>query len=202
MARRESACCGPGASCCGAPADADQVARRLGYAEEDVQSVPGGADLGLDCFIAARRAKKVIGVDMTPEMLDRARAGAKEAGFSNVEFRLGEIEHLPVADASADIVISNCVINLSPDKRSVFNEAYRVLRPGGRVVVSDIVLTRDLPVPVRQSAEALVGCVAGALLKEEYLQAIRDAGFIGLEVLQEQSFPLDGLSCGAAPGIN
>ena len=153
-----------------------------------------GSGPGLDCFLAANRVGdngRVIGVDMTPEMLERARENARRGGYSNVEFRLGEIENLPVADASVDVIISNCVINLSPDKPRVFREAFRVLKPGGRLMVSDIVLEGELPPVVRESAAAYVGCIAGAMRKEDYLNAIKEAGFAEVEVVEESVFPLD-----------
>jgi SAM-dependent methyltransferase len=125
----------------------------------------------------------VIGIDMTPEMIDRARSAAARGGYGNVEFRLGEIESLPVADGAADAVISNCVINLSPDKPRVFREAFRALKPGGRLLVSDIVLRGELPEKLRQSVELWAGCLAGAMQEEDYLGAIRAAGFAGVEVV-------------------
>jgi SAM-dependent methyltransferase len=138
--------------------------------------------------VAARKVGetgRVIGVDMTPEMLHAARENARKIGATNVEFRLGEIEHLPVADASADVLISNCVINLSPDKPQVFREMARVLRPGGRVAVSDMALLRPLPAEVAADLSAYVGCVSGAILVEEYVKAIRDAGFTEVVVTPE-----------------
>jgi len=226
VAQQESSCCGPGSSCCGGPALAEDISKKIGYSEEDMQAVPEGANLGLGCgnpvalatieegetvvdlgsgagfdaFLAAPRvgdSGRVIGVDMTPEMIEKARGNAAKAGYSNVEFRLGEIEHLPIADDSVDAIISNCVINLAPDKQAVFNDAFRILKPGGRLMVSDIVLQRDLPDSVRKSAGALVGCVAGAVLKEEYLEAVRDAGFQRVEVIEEKAFPIDSASCDA-----
>jgi arsenite methyltransferase len=152
-----------------------------------------GSGAGFDCFLAAQRVGpqgRVIGVDMTHEMLARARANAERDGVANVEFRLGEIENLPVADATADMVISNCVINLSTDKPRVFREALRVLKPGGRLMVSDLALSRPLPASVRRSVAAYSGCIAGAVLKDDYLQAIRDAGFDGVEVLAETVYPI------------
>ncbi len=192
----------------------------IGYSEEEILAVPDGANLGLgcgnptalaslkegervldlgsgagfDCFLAAKKvgAKgKVIGVDMTPEMLDKARANAKKGNYSNVEFRLGEIENLPVADNSVDVIISNCVINLSPNKRRVFEEAFRVLAPNGRLMVSDIVLLKPLPTVVQESVEAYAGCIAGAEIKEAYLNLIREAGFSDVKVLEEKPYPLE-----------
>ncbi len=209
--------------CCGGAPVESEVSRRIGYSEQELGAVPQGSNLGLgcgnplahaalkegdvvvdlgsgagfDCFLAARRVApggRVIGVDMTPEMLDRARANAAADGYANVEFRLGEIENLPVADATADVVISNCVINLSTDKPRVFREAARVLKPGGRLMVSDLVLARPLPESVRRSAEAYAGCVAGAMLKDDYLAAISDAGFTGVEVLDEKVYPIGSSS--------
>lgn len=139
-----------------------------------------GSGGGIDCFLAARRvgpAGKVIGVDMTPQMIDRARANKAKLGADNVEFRLGEIEHLPVADNSVDIIISNCVINLSPDKPQVFREAFRVLKPGGRLAVSDIVTNGPLPEIIKQNISAWAGCISGALDQADYVAAIQAAGF-------------------------
>jgi arsenite methyltransferase len=209
-------CCSGSSGCCGA-SPADQIAEYVGYSPEQLAALPEGANLGLGCgnplehaaakagetvldlgsgagmdaFLAARAVGptgRVIGVDMTPEMLEKARANAVRAGAANLEFRLGEIEHLPVPDASVDIIISNCVINLSPEKEQVFREAFRALRPGGRLVVSDLVLVRPLSDAIRRSVEAYVGCVAGASLREDYLRAISAAGFRDIEVLEERSY--------------
>jgi ubiquinone/menaquinone biosynthesis C-methylase UbiE len=153
-----------------------------------------GSGAGFDCFLAANKVGKtgrVIGVDMTPEMLDKARKNTREGGYANVEFRLGEIENLPVADTSVDIIISNCVINLAPDKKRVFNEAFRVLKPGGRLMVSDIVLMKPLPDAVQKSVEAYVGCIAGASLKNDYLDAIKAAGFRDVKVVDENAFGME-----------
>jgi len=153
-----------------------------------------GSGAGFDCFLAANRVGKkgrVIGVDMTPEMLEKARENAAKGGYDNVEFRLGEIENLPAVDNSVDAVISNCVINLSPDKGRVFAEAFRVLKPGGRLMVSDIVILRELPDFIRKSAAAYVGCISGALLKDEYIGMIEKAGFGKVTVMDKTVFPID-----------
>jgi SAM-dependent methyltransferase len=153
-----------------------------------------GSGGGFDCFLAAKKVGKngkVIGVDMTPEMLDRARANAKKGKYTNVEFRLGEIENLPVADNSVDVIISNCVINLAPNKKRVFEEAFRVLAPNGRLMVSDIVLLKALPESIQKSAEAYTSCIAGAEIKEKYLDLIRSAGFKDVRVLSEKTYPLE-----------
>jgi SAM-dependent methyltransferase len=150
-----------------------------------------GSGGGIDCFLAARRvgpSGRVIGVDMTPEMLALARSNAAEGEHANVEFRLGEIENLPLADSSVDVVLSNCVVNLSPDKPRVFEEAYRVLRPGGRLTISDIVLDGPLPEPIRESMLAYAACVAGASQRRDYLDAMRGAGFEDVEILSESRF--------------
>jgi SAM-dependent methyltransferase len=156
-----------------------------------------GAGAGFDCFLAAKavgETGRVIGVDMTPEMVSKARESARKGGYRNVEFRLGEIEHLPVADGSVDIIISNCVINLSPDKPQVFADAFRVLRPGGRLTVSDIVLLKPLPPVLAQSVAAYVGCLAGASLKEDYLGMLRQAGFTQVEVVGESPFNIGDMA--------
>jgi ubiquinone/menaquinone biosynthesis C-methylase UbiE len=153
-----------------------------------------GSGAGFDCFLAADRVGrkgKVIGVDMTPEMIKQAKANAKKGKYTNVEFRQGEIESLPVDDNSVDIIISNCVINLSPEKDKVFKEAFRVLKSGGRLMVSDIVLLKELPAVVRKSVEAYVGCLAGAVLKYEYLGSIVKAGFGEVEVLEARPYPVE-----------
>jgi arsenite methyltransferase len=218
-----NSCCSlPMAGCCGGAEAAGRIGRAVGYSEEDLASVPEGANLGLGCgnpvalaslregetvvdlgsgagfdsFLAARQVGprgRVIGVDMTPEMLDKARQNAGKGDYDNVSFRLGEIEHLPVADGEADVILSNCVINLSPDKEQVFREAFRILKPGGRLMVSDIVLTRDLPAAVKDSISAWIGCVAGAMLRNEYLGAISAAGFADVEVVEAGVFPVDFL---------
>ncbi len=205
----KSSCAGGG--CCGpATFTPQQLAEAIGYAQADLVATPDNANMGLscgnptaiaslelgevvidlgsgggfDCFVAGPKvgaSGRVIGVDMTPEMLTKARANiaeyTKHSGLQNVEFRLGEIEHLPVADASADVVISNCVLNLSPDKAGVWGEIARVLKPGGRVAVSDLALLRPLPPSVLSDVEALVGCVAGAVLVSETREQMQTAGF-------------------------
>jgi len=134
---------------------------------------------------------KIIGVDMTAEMIDRAQHNAEKDGYENVEFRLGNIEHLPLADRSVDVVLSNCVINLSPDKEQVFQEAFRTLTPGGRLMVSDIVLLKPLPGFIKTCMEAYVACLAGAATREDYLKAIQMAGFSDIEIVEETSVPAD-----------
>ncbi len=220
VVRGSSSCCGPSSTCgCGTDVARD-ISREIGYSEEELDSVPEGANLGLgcgnpvalaslregetvldlgsgagfDCFLAANRVGekgRIIGVDMTPEMLETARENARKGHYDNVEFRLGEIENLPAADNSVDAVISNCVVNLSPDKRRVFGEAFRVLRPGGRVMVSDIVLLQELPESIRNSVEAYIGCLSGALMKDEYIGAIEAAGFGDIDIVDETSFAID-----------
>lgn len=218
IARGEaSSCCGGESSCCGGGIASRAIAEKIGYSASDLEQVPEGANLGLgcgnpvalaalaegqtvldlgsgagfDCFLAARAVGpegRVIGVDMTPEMIAKARANAERAGVQNVEFRLGEIEALPVADSSVDVILSNCVINLSPDKPRVFAEAFRVLKPGGVLALSDIVLEKPLPQALASSVSAYVGCIAGASLKEDYLAMLRAAGFAEVEVVQESPF--------------
>ncbi len=154
-----------------------------------------GSGAGLDCLIAAQRVGpqgRVIGLDMTPEMIKLARHNAKKAGLTNVEFQYGEIEEIPLPDASVDVIISNCVINLSPDKDAVFHEAYRVLQPGGRISVSDIVTHGELPPALRQSIQAWAGCVAGALDESEYLAKIRAAGLTDVEVQSRNDVTVEG----------
>ncbi|HEX5054521.1 MAG TPA: arsenite methyltransferase [Planctomycetota bacterium] len=205
-----SGCCAPSTGCCGA-ANPDQIAEALGYAADATTSVPAGSNLGLGCgnptgiaslragetvldlgsgagfdaFLAARAVGptgRVLGVDMTPEMLQTARANLARSRFRNVEFRLGEIENLPVADRSVDVILSNCVINLSPDKARVFAEAFRVLKPGGRVAISDIVALRPLPAAMRADLELHTGCVAGAATVAEVEAMLVAAGFTDVHV--------------------
>jgi SAM-dependent methyltransferase len=156
-----------------------------------------GSGAGFDAFLASKRVGaegRVIGVDMTPQMIERATALAKTHGYTNVEFRLGDIEALPLADASVDVIISNCVVNLTTDKERAFREAFRVLKPGGRLMVSDLVLERPLPEAIRQDMDAYGACVAGAMLKADYLQVIQAAGFTGVSVAGERRYGLDMFS--------
>jgi SAM-dependent methyltransferase len=215
FAARDRNCCQSSCESCGPSQD---YVETIGYSKDDLGALPEGAGLalgcanpvalaclregqtvldlgsgaGLDALLAAKAVGekgRVIGVDMTPEMIARARANAREAECSNVEFRLGEIEHLPVADDSVEVVISNCVVNLSPEKGKVFAEAYRVLKPGGRLLVSDIVLESPLPEEIKRDAEAYVGCIAGASLKQEYLDLIQAAGFREVEIVESRVLP-------------
>jgi arsenite methyltransferase len=221
IAKNEKSCCGASASC-NAYDMREEISRRIGYSDEEIDSVPEGANLGLgcgnpvalvslkegatvldlgsgggfDCFLAANRVGKkgkVIGVDMTPEMVDKARQNARRGKYENVEFRLGEIENLPVADSTVDVVISNCVINLSPNKKRVFKEAFRVLKSNGRLMVSDIVLLRKLPEAIKSNIEAHIGCLSGAEMKEKYLKMIEEAGFREVKIVQEEGFPVENM---------
>ncbi len=220
IAKRESSCCAPKSSCCGSANLAEAISKKIGYQDGELSSVPEGANLGLgcgnpvalaslkegevvldlgagagfDCFLAANKVGKkgkVIGVDVTPEMIEKARENARKGGYENVEFRLGEIENLPAADNSVDAVISNCVINLSPDKQRVFKEAFRVLKPGGRLMVSDIVLLKELPDFVRNSIAAYIGCISGALMKDKYIEVVGEAGFHDVKIIDETVFSID-----------
>jgi len=211
---KESGCCGPASSCGGGES---AVALGVGYSTQDLASLPEEANLGLGCgaplrhlalragetvldlgsgagvdaFLAAREvgpSGRVIGVDMTPAMLDKARANVTKAGVDNVEFREGRLEALPVESASVDAVTSNCVINLVPDKGKVFAEVARVLKPGGRLVISDIILDGALPEAVAKDVYAYVGCVSGAMVRDEYFGLLRRAGFSGVEVLKDVDY--------------
>jgi len=206
VAQRGGGGCGPTVGCCGGGAETVTISKQIGYSEEELATAPEGADMGLgcgnpqaiaalkpgemvvdlgsgggfDCFLAARQVGEtghVIGVDMTTEMVRKARANAQKGGFTNVEFRLGEIEHLPVADRSVDVILSNCVINLSPDKAAVFQEAFRVLKPGGRLAVADVVATAALPDDIRNDLALRAGCVGGAAAMDEVETFLREAGF-------------------------
>jgi arsenite methyltransferase len=205
-----------GVGCCNGTRPTATSADSLGYSAEEIASLPEGADLGLgcgnpqaiaslrpgetvldlgsgagfDCFLAARSVGptgRVLGVDMTPEMLTKARANAAKSGASNVEFRLGEIEALPIADESVDVILSNCVINLSPDKPRVFREAFRVLKPGGRLAVADIVRSAEIPPELAADLAAVCGCVAGAASIDELEVILRDAGFVDVRIRPKDS---------------
>lgn len=219
IAKQDSPCCAPVSSCCGSTDLAQDISKQIGYTDEELGAVPEGANLGLgcgnpvalaslregeivldlgsgagfDCFLAAEKVGeqgKVIGVDMTPEMIEKARENARKGNYGNVEFRLGEIENLPVADNTGDVLISNCVINLVPDKRKVFTEAFRVLKPGGRLMISDVVLLKELPAFIKDSIEAYVGCISGAILRDEYTSALEAAGFREVRIIDETPFSI------------
>jgi len=226
IAKSGGACCGPTSTCCGSgPVAPGELAKHIGYSAEELAALPEGANMGLSCgnpnalaalqpgevvldlgagggfdvFIAGKKVGatgRAIGVDMTPEMLAKARKNIaryrKQTGLDNVEFRLGEIEHLPLADNSVDVVISNCVINLSPDKAQVWREIARVLKPGGRVAVSDLALLKRLPPAVAESVEALVGCVAGAVLVSETRRMAKEAGLVEI-MTKSRSAYIDGM---------
>ena len=220
IAKKEASCCSPVKSCCGGDNPSESISKSIGYTDEELKGVPEGANLGLgcgnpvalaslkqgeivldlgsgpglDCFLAANKVGKtgkVVGVDMTPEMIEKARENARKGKYGNVEFRLGEIENLPVADNFVNAVISNCVINLVPDKERVFRETFRVLKPGGRLMISDLVLLKELPDFIKNSVEAYVGCLSGAIMKDDYLNAIKAAGFKEVKIIGETSFPIE-----------
>ena len=219
---------GANQSCCGS-SNADLATSRLGYSPEIINDIPDGANLGLgcgnpielasikggetvldlgsgagfDCFIAAREvgeSVKVIGVDMTPGMIEKARENARKAGIENVEFRLGEIEHLPAADNSIDIVISNCVVNLAEDKEAVYREVFRVLKPGGRLAISDILAKIPLPDEVKQDSELVAGCIGGAITASELRPFIEKAGFTDISISSKNNS--DDIVSGWQPGSN
>jgi SAM-dependent methyltransferase len=218
---QNTSCCSKNSCCCGTD-QAKEMSKKAGCSDSEMSAVPEGANLGFGCgnpvalaslkegdvvldlgsgagfdaFLAAKRvgrSGRVIGVDMTPEMIAKAKENAKKGKYTNVEFQLGEIEKLPVEDNSINVIISNCVINLSPDKEVVFKDAYRVLKPGGRLMVSDLVLAKKLPKGLKDSIEAYVGCLAGAIKKEEYLDLIAMAGFKDVKVISESSYPVDAM---------
>ncbi|HVP36028.1 MAG TPA: arsenite methyltransferase [Terriglobales bacterium] len=218
IAKKEASCCSPLKSCCGSTSES--IGKSIGYSDEELKGVPEGANLGLgcgnpvamaslkqgetvvdlgsgpglDCFLAANKVGKtgkVIGVDMTPEMIEKARENARKGKYNNVEFRLGEIENLPVADNFANTIISNCVINLVPDKKRVFKETFRILKPGGRLMISDLVLLKELPDFIKNSVEAYIGCLSGAIMKDDYLNAIKEAGFKEVKIVDETHFPIE-----------
>ncbi len=232
VARQDTDCCSTQCGC-GKDTTAEEISRAIGYSEEEMSLVPEanlglgcgnpialgqfnegetvvdlGSGAGIDCFLAAKKVGPtghVIGVDMTDEMLEKARKNAITHGFKNVEFRKGYIDQLPIDDASVDIIISNCVINLAPDKLAVYRDAYRVLKPGGRMYVSDIVLLAELTPEQRADENLIAGCVGGALLKDDYLAIVNQAGF-RTEILMEdreisktqyQGMPVMSLKLGA-----
>jgi len=203
--------CVPQGSCCGGTSVQDLLSGKLGYSESDLTSIPEGANLGLgcgnpqliaqlkpgevmvdlgsgagfDCFLASPKVGttgKVIGVDMTPDMLSKARSNAEKGNYNNVDFRLGEIEHLPIADSTADIIMSNCVVNLSPDKQQVYKDAFRVLKPGGRLAMSDVVALKELPDNIRQDLHMYSSCIGGASLVDNIEQMLKNAGFTNIKI--------------------
>ncbi len=211
IAQKQKGC---GCGTCGP--DAEEFAKSIGYSEAELKAIPDEANLalscgnptalaslkkgesvldlgsgaGFDCFLAATKVGqngKVIGVDMTPEMIEKARDNAKKDGAKNVEFRLGEIENLPVADNTVDVVISNCVINLSADKPRVFGEIYRVLKPGGRIAISDIALKKELPRKIQENIDAYIGCIGGAILIDKYERMIKASGFENVKITAKRS---------------
>ena len=211
---KASGTCGCGSCGCNSNKTVQRQSGQLGYSQDEMDQVPAGSNLGLGCgnpvaiaslktgdvvldlgsgagfdaFLAARKVGKtgkVIGVDMTDEMLEKARRVTEKGSFTNVEFRKGDIERLPVEDKSIDVVISNCVINLAPNKEKVFKEIYRVLKPDGRLMVSDVVLVKSLPDDLRNDAELLTGCIAGAILKQDYLMLLEKTGFSGITIHKE-----------------
>jgi len=218
MAKQDQQSCCSSCACGISPLSEAEV---IGYLREDLEHIPEeaimvlgcgnptaiadlkagevvldlGSGAGVDVFLSANKdgsTGRVIGVDMTKEMVDKAKSIARDHGYHNVEFRLGEIESLPVEDKSVDAIISNCVINLSTDKRKVFQEAYRVLRPGGRLVVSDIVSEGMLPAEIKDNLDAWACCIAGALEQQEYLREIKEAGLEDVQVLSSKEFYIEG----------
>lgn len=231
IARKESSCCSCG--CNGN--ESETIAKAIGYSDSEINAVPEanlglgcgnptamgeikegevvldlGSGAGIDCFLAAKRAGKtgkVIGIDFTKQMIALAKKNAKKYGFENVEFRFGDIEALPVEDNSVDVIISNCVINLAPDKEKVFREAFRVLKPQGKMLVSDIVLLEELTPAQRKDKKLIACCVGGALLKGEYLKIVQNAGFKvkivsedkKISKTQYKGIPLESLKIEASP---
>ena len=215
-------------SCCSSRTSEESRAHRL-YSKEELESISAnipslgcgnptalselkenevvldlGSGAGLDSILAAQKVGpggRVFGLDMTPDMIRLARTNAKDLALDNVEFRLGEMEHMPIESSSVDVVISNCVINLSPDKDAVFGEVFRVLKPGGRLAVSDIVTYGELPAEIRENLEQWAGCVAGALDEQKYLEKIRAAGFVQAELKEERPHPYrEKTACGVQTG--
>ncbi|MBS7252090.1 MAG: arsenite methyltransferase [Candidatus Freyarchaeota archaeon] len=219
IAKGGGSCCPTCGTC---SYDVTEQAKRIGYSKEEIERIPKeavmglgcgnptaladlkegevvldlGAGAGIDVFLAANKVGAngyVIGVDMTEEMVKKANKTARKYGYKNVEFIVGEIENLPVDDNSVDIIISNCVINLSPDKLRTYQEAYRVLKPGGRVLISDLVTEGELPAEIRRNFDAWAGCIAGALEKREYMNTIRKAGFRDVSIVSQNTFYEPGL---------
>jgi len=219
IASTNSSCGCQSFSCCGSNASVE-ISQKIGYSTDEMESVPKEANLGLgcgnptalanikkgdvildlgsgagfDCFLAANKtgkSGKVIGVDMTPQMIAKARANATNSGYDNVEFRLGEIENLPVKEDEIDIIISNCVINLSPEKEKVFKEAYRVLKDNGKMMISDIVLLKEIPSYIKDIPEAYSACISGAIMKNDYIKYIENAGFKEINIISESQFTID-----------
>lgn len=211
---RTSGSCGSGSCCCSSNQTVQKQSGELGYSQDEMNAVPGGSNLGLGCgnptalallkegetvldlgsgagfdaFLAAKKVGstgKVIGVDMTDEMLEKANENISNGSYTNVEFRKGDIENLPIDDNSIDVIISNCVINLAPDKKRVFSEAYRVLKTGGKLMVSDIVLSKPLPEDLKNDKDLLIGCISGAILKKDYLKLMEEAGFSEIQIHKE-----------------
>ncbi len=211
---RASGSCGCGGCCGSSNQTVQKQSGEIGYSQEELDQAPAGSNLGLGCgnptavaslkegdvvldlgsgagfdaFLAAKKVGstgRVIGVDMTDEMLEKAGENALKAGYTNVEFKKGDIENLPIADSSVDVIISNCVINLAPDKEKVFQEAFRVLKPGGKLMVSDTVLLKPLPEELKNDKDLLIGCVSGAILKEDYLELMHRAGFANIQIHKE-----------------
>jgi len=208
---KTKSCCAP-STCCGSSASG--VSEKIGYTKEELNLIPQEADMGLGCgnpvalaslkegemvvdfgsgggidvFLAAKKVGekgKVIGIDMTKEMVEKAQKNAQRGGFKNVEFKLGDIENIPLQNDIADCIISNCVINLAQDKQQVFKEAFRILKRGGRLMITDMVLIADLPAKILKSAEMYTGCISGALNKADYLEKIRNAGFGKITIVKE-----------------
>lgn len=211
---RSSGSCGCGSCGCDSNKTVQKQSGEMGYSQDEMNQAPSGSNLGLGCgnpvaiaslkegevvldlgsgagfdaFLASRKvgaSGKVIGVDMTDEMLEKANENAKKGNYTNIEFRKGDIEDLPVEDNFVDVVISNCVINLAPSKEKVFNEIYRVLKPGGRLMVSDTVLIKPLPEELKKDKDLLIGCVSGAILKQDYLDLLEKTGFSNITILKE-----------------
>ena len=209
--------------CCLGEADAqEEMSKRMGYTDEEIQAAPPESNLGLgcgnpvalasisegeivldmgagagfDCFLASNRvgaSGKVIGVDITSEMVEKARVNCRNGGYTNIDFRQGDLENMPVADEYVDVVISNCVINLIPNKRLAFREAFRVMKPGGRLAVSDVVLLKELPQFVKNCTEAYISCLSGAIMKEDYIDIIKSVGFRDVRLVAESRFPVESL---------